>query len=167
MFLIVPAAYASTTWLAPVEGTFPAAGPTHTAGAGGVGVAGASLYRVHRLIAYTRAHGPGTRWAILADASVTAAPFWLLGLPAGALGGYGGTDPVLDGRGLARLVHRGEARYVVLGGEFSTRGGNRATVAVLSACEQLPPTAWGASASYIHGLVLFDCAGHERALARE
>jgi hypothetical protein len=122
---------------------------------------------VHQLIAYTRAHGPGARWGILSDASVTAAPFWLLGLPAGALGGYGGTDPVLDGRGLARRVRRGEARYVILGGEFSTRGGNRATAAVLRACEQIAPTTWGASPDYIHGLVLFDCAGHESALASE
>jgi 4-amino-4-deoxy-L-arabinose transferase-like glycosyltransferase len=167
LLMVVPTAYASSTWLAPIEGTFPAAGPTQAAGAGGVGIKGPDLERVRKLITYARTHGPGTRLAMLSDASVTAAPFWLLGLPAGALGGYGGTDPVLDGRGLARLVRRGEARYVVLGGEFSTRGGNRATAAVLRACEQLAPTAWGAAPAYLHGLVLFDCAGHEPALARE
>ena len=40
LLLVAPTAYATTTWLAPVEGTFPAAGPTHHAGVGGVGAGG-------------------------------------------------------------------------------------------------------------------------------
>ena len=32
LLLATPAAYSSTTWMAPVEGTFPAAGPKHNAG---------------------------------------------------------------------------------------------------------------------------------------
>ncbi len=165
LLLVAPGAYASTTWLAPVEGTFPAAGPKQAAGAGGVGVAGRDLRVVLALLSYVRANRPGSRWAILTDASDTAAPFILLDLPAGALGGYGGTDPVLDGAGLARLVSKGEARYVVLGGEYSTRGGNRATVAVKRACHELPPSAWGGPPPYSDSLVLFDCAGREHALS--
>ena len=165
LLLVAPTAYASTTWLAPVEGTFPAAGPKQATGAGGVGVAGRDLRVDLSLLHYVRAHGSGSRWAILTDASDTAAPFILLNLPAGALGGYGGTDPVLDGAGLARLVSNGQARYVVLGGEYSTRGGNRATVAVKRACRELPASAWGGPPPYSDSLVLFDCAGRERALA--
>jgi 4-amino-4-deoxy-L-arabinose transferase-like glycosyltransferase len=165
LLLVAPAAYASTTWLAPVEGTFPAAGPKQATGAGGVGVAGRDLHVDLALLHYVRAHGSGSRWAILTDASDTAAPFILLDLPAGALGGYGGTDPVLDGAGLARLVSRGQVRYVVLGGEYSTRGGNRATVAVKRACRELPASAWGGPPPYSDSLVLFDCAGRGRALA--
>ncbi len=89
----------------------------------------------------------------------------LFGLDAGALGGYSGTDPALDGPGLARLVARGEARYVLLGGEYSLRGGNRATKAVLRACTELAPSAWNSPVGYPFGLVLFDCAGHAAALA--
>ena len=37
LLLVVPAAYASTTWLAPVEGTFPAAGPNRPRGTAGSG----------------------------------------------------------------------------------------------------------------------------------
>jgi 4-amino-4-deoxy-L-arabinose transferase-like glycosyltransferase len=165
LLLVAPTAYASSTWLAPVEGTFPAAGPKQAIGAGGVGVAGRDLRVDMALLRYVRAHGPSSRWAILTDASDTAAPFILLDLPAAALGGYGGTDPVLDGAGLARLVSSGQARYVVLGGEYSTRGGNHATVAVKRACRELPASAWGGPASYSDSLVLFDCAGRERALA--
>ncbi len=38
LLLVVPAGYASTTWLAPVQATFPAAGPKQYAGWGGVGL---------------------------------------------------------------------------------------------------------------------------------
>jgi 4-amino-4-deoxy-L-arabinose transferase-like glycosyltransferase len=165
LLLVAPTAYASTTWLAPVEGTFPAAGPTQAAGTGGLGVSPAHLRVVQALLSYATTHGAGSRWVLLTDASSTAAPMILLGYDAGALAGYSGTDPVLDGRGLARLVSRREARYVVLGGEFSTRGGNRATAAVLRACRQVPPAAWHDPAVSPFGLVPYDCGGHERALA--
>ena len=102
---------------------------------------------------------------VLSDASNTAAPLILLGYDAGSLAGYSGTDPAVDGPGLARLVARGEARYVVLGGIFSTRGGNRATAAVVRASKVVPPPRWGGVALAYHSLVLFDCAGQARALA--
>ncbi len=165
LLLIAPTAYASTTWLAPVEGTFPAAGPTQAIGAGGVGIGGADLRRVRSLIRYVNAHGAGSRWAVFADAATTAAPLTLLGLRAGSLAGYSGTDPAIDGRGLARLVATGQARYVVLGGEFSSRGGNRATAAVLRSCLELSPAVWGGAPLSVQGLVLFDCAGRGRELS--
>ena len=165
LLLVAPAAYSSTTWLAPVEGTFPAAGPTQAAGTGGYGFSSAHLRIVDALLRYVISHRPGSRWVLLADAANTASPMILLGYDAGALAGYSGTDPVLDGRGLARLVSRGEARYVVLGGEFSSRGGNRATAAVLHACRQIPPPAWHDPSVSPFGLVPYDCAGRERALA--
>jgi 4-amino-4-deoxy-L-arabinose transferase-like glycosyltransferase len=165
VLLVAPTAYATTTWLAPVEGTFPAAGPKEAAGTGGVGIEGADLHRDRVLIRYLKAHRPGSRWALFTDSSPTAAPFILLGLDAAALAGYSGTDPALDGRGMARLLARGEARYVVFGGEFSSRGGNAATRAALRACRQLPVTAWAGPGASRNGLVLFDCAGRERRLA--
>jgi 4-amino-4-deoxy-L-arabinose transferase-like glycosyltransferase len=165
LLLVAPTAYASTTWLAPVEGTFPAAGPTQAAGTGGLGVSPAHERVIQALLSYAASNAAGSRWVLLTDASTTAAPMILLGYDAGALAGYSGTDPALDGRGLARLVSRGEARFVVLGGEFSHRGGNRATAAVLRACTQVPPAAWRDPAVSPFGLVPYDCRGHERALA--
>jgi hypothetical protein len=165
LLLIAPTAYSTTTWLAPVEGTFPAAGPKAATGAGGLGISGRSLRLTHALAAYIGAHRPGSRWSILTVASDASAPFILLGVDAGAVGGYSGTDPALDGRSLARLVSRGEARYVLLGGVYSSRGGNLATKAVLQACRQIAPHLWHDPFRYANGLGLFDCAGHERALA--
>ena len=166
LLLVLPAGYSSTTWLAPVEGTFPAAGPRQAAGAGnGYGVNERDLGIDRALASYVASHRPGTRWALLTVASDTAAPMMLLGLDAGAVGGYSGTDPALDGPGLARYVERGEARWILLGGEYSLRGGNLATQAVLRACRQLSPKAWHSPVGYPFGLTLFDCAGHERQLA--
>jgi 4-amino-4-deoxy-L-arabinose transferase-like glycosyltransferase len=165
LLLVAPAAYSATTWLAPAEGTFPAAGPERTAGAGAYGINAKDLEVDAALAAYVSTHQPGSRWALFTVASSTAAPMILFGLEAGALGGYSGTDPALDGPELARLVTRGEARYVLLGGEYSLRGGNRATQAVLRACREMVPSEWNSPLSYPLGLVLFDCAGRERALA--
>ncbi|HTD57451.1 MAG TPA: hypothetical protein VK672_01025, partial [Solirubrobacteraceae bacterium] len=117
------------------------------------------------LIGYVTTHRPGTHWAVLTDAAPTAAPMILLGLPAGAIAGYSGTDPALDGAGLARLVARGWARYVVLGGAYASRGGNLATKAVLRSCPQVPAPAWHGPTPSPYELVLFDCRGRERALS--
>ena len=163
--LVVPTAYASTTWLAPVEGTFAAAGPKAFAGAGGYGVNEHDLAIDRALLEYVRTHDPGTRWALLTVASDTGSPLMLLGLDVGALGGYSGTDPAVDGPQLAHMVATHEARYVLLGGEYSLRGGNRATQAVLRACKEIPPSIWKSPVGYPYGLVLFDCAGDEQALA--
>ncbi len=125
VLLIAPAVYAASNWLAPVQSTFPAAGPRAAAGPGGYGVNDEHVKVDRALLAYVEGHGAGTRWSVLADASNTASPMILLGGQAGSLGGYSGTDPALDGPGLGAYVQRGQARYVMLGGEFSTRGGTR------------------------------------------
>jgi 4-amino-4-deoxy-L-arabinose transferase-like glycosyltransferase len=165
LLLIAPAAYAGTTWLAHVQGTFPAAGPHQATSTGEFGVNEKSMRVYRNMIRYVSTHEPGTRWAVLTDAAPTAAPLVLLGLPAGAMAGYSGTDPALDGPGLARLVSLGQARYVVLGGAYASRGGNLATKAALHSCPQVPAAAWHGPPPASYELVLFDCAGRERALS--
>ncbi|HTY97100.1 MAG TPA: glycosyltransferase family 39 protein [Solirubrobacteraceae bacterium] len=166
VMLATPAAYASTSWLAPVEGTFPVAGPRHNAGEGGYGISAKAVAEDQALIGYVRAHHPTSRYPLLTVASDEAAPMILLGFPAAALAGYSGTDPALTGPGLARLVERGEARWVLLGGPYSQRGGNAATVAVLHVCRLLKPSQWHSPSSYTGGVTLFDCAGHTAGLRR-
>ncbi|HEV3033959.1 MAG TPA: glycosyltransferase family 39 protein [Solirubrobacteraceae bacterium] len=165
LVLVVPSAYASTTWLAPVEGTFPVAGAKALAGSGGYGVNERDAGLDRALANYIVTHRPGSRWALLTVAADTGAPLILMGLDAGALGGYSGTDPAVDGPRLARMVASGQARYVLLGGEYSLRGGNLATKAVLRACKELAPSQWHSPVAFPYGLVLFDCAGDERALS--
>jgi len=165
LVLVVPGAYASTTWLAPVESTFPAAGPRETAGEGGVGLNPRDLAINEAILHYVSSHQPAHRFELLTVAADTSAPYILLGMRAAALAGYSGVDPALDGPGLARLVARHQARYVLLGGEYSTRGGNEASRAVIGSCHELAPAEWNSPVPYPFGLVLFDCAGDERALA--
>jgi 4-amino-4-deoxy-L-arabinose transferase-like glycosyltransferase len=164
--LVAPAAYAVNTWLAPVYGTFPAAGPHAAAGPGGVGLEGEEPPVFKGLVDYLKGHRATGSFSVLTVSSVTAAPLILMGQSAAALGGYGGTDPAVDGPRLAGMVARREARYVLLGGGYSERGGNQATAAVLAACTQVPTSAWGGPPLGPDSFVLFDCGGHEAALAR-
>jgi 4-amino-4-deoxy-L-arabinose transferase-like glycosyltransferase len=166
LLLVASVEYAKTTWLAPVEGTFAAAGPHQATGDGGYGINAIDLGFDRNLIHYVGTHRPGTRWSVLSVAAPTAAAMILLGSPAGALAGYSGTDPALNGPDLARLVSSGQARYVVLGGAYSSRGGNLASKAVLRDCRQVPYQAWHGPVPSPYELVLFDCAGRERALSR-
>jgi 4-amino-4-deoxy-L-arabinose transferase-like glycosyltransferase len=165
VLLLAPGAYASTTWEIPVEGTFPSAGPHAAGGEGLYGTTATSLRLDRRLVRYLKTHGATRRWAVLTEASNTAAPMILMGTRAGALAGYSATDPALNGPGLARLVVRREARYVVLGGAYSTRGGNLAIRAVAHVCPEVPAAAWGQTNFTPYSLRLFDCAGYTRQLA--
>ncbi len=166
VLLIAPTAFSTTTWSVPVEGTFPAAGPRVAGSLGPYGITHHDV-RVYRdLMRYIDARHPTSRWEVLTVSSNTAASIILLGWRAGAVGGYSGTDPALDGPDLAHLVAHREARYVVLGGAYSSRGGNRATKAVIRACHYIPSQLWlGAPRYSIYSLSLYDCAGAERRLA--
>ena len=81
--LIAPTVYSATNWLAPVQSTFPAAGPRQAAGPGGYGVDAKHVAVDRALLRYVEAHRPGTRWAVLGDASNTVSPMILLGGQAG------------------------------------------------------------------------------------
>jgi 4-amino-4-deoxy-L-arabinose transferase-like glycosyltransferase len=163
---LAPTIYAATTWSVPVEGTFPAAGPRV---AGSLGIYGITAHDVkvdRDLMRYIDAHHPTRRWELLTVSSNTSASIILLGGRAGALGGYSGTDPAVDGPQLARMVAQHEARYVVLGGAYASRGGNLATKAVIGSCREIPNETWLHFRRYsIYSLVLYDCAGDERKLA--
>jgi 4-amino-4-deoxy-L-arabinose transferase-like glycosyltransferase len=165
---IAPAVYAKTTWTVPVEGTFPAAGPRVAGALGPYGVNAHDVKVDRDLMRYIDTHGPTRRWELLTVSSNTAATPILLGYRAGAVGGYSGTDPAVDGPRLARLVANREARYMVLGGAYASRGGNRATQAVIRACREIPNEVWLHFRRYsIYSLVLYDCGGRERELAAQ
>ncbi len=166
VLLVAPTAFATTTWSIPVEGTFPAAGPRVAGSLGPYGITAHDVKVDRDLLRYIDAHHPTHRWEVLTVSSNTAASIILLGWRAGAVGGYSGTDPALDGPGLARLVARHEARYVALGGAYSSRGGNLATHAVIRACRYIPSQVWLHFPRWsIYSLTLYDCAGAERRLA--
>ena len=164
--LIAPTAFSTTTWSVPVEGTFPAAGPKVAGALGPYGVTAHDVKVDRDLMRYINRHHPTRKWEVLTVSSNTSSTLILLGWRAGAVGGYSGTDPALYGPGLARMVARHEARYVVLGGAYSSRGGNLATHAVIRACHYIPSEVWLHFPRWsIYSLALYDCAGDERGLA--
>ncbi len=166
--VLAPLVYSSTTWSVPVEGTFPAAGPKVAGALGPYGVTAHDIKVDRDLMSYIDSHGPTHRWELLTVSSNTSATPILLGYRAGALGGYSGTDPAVDGPQLARMVADREARYVVLGGAYASRGGNAATRAVIKACREIPNEVWLHFRRYsVYSLVLYDCAGRERELAAQ
>ena len=167
VLFIAPLAFATTTWSVPVEGTFPAAGPRVAGALGRYGVTAHDIKVDRDLLRYVDRHHPTRKWEVLSVSSNTSATMILLGYRAGALGGYSGTDPAVDGPQLARMVARREARYIVLGGAYSSRGGNAATRAVIRACRYIPSEVWLHFPRWsIYSLALYDCAGAERRLAR-
>jgi 4-amino-4-deoxy-L-arabinose transferase-like glycosyltransferase len=165
---LAPLLYAASTWSVPVEGTFPAAGPKVAGALGPYGMTPHDVKVDRDLMRYVDAHGPTHRWELLTVSSDSSTGFILLGYRAGALGGYSGTDPAVDGPRLARMVARHEARYVVLGGAYASRGGNLATHAVIAACRQIPNEVWLHFRRFsVYSFVLYDCAGRERQLAAQ
>jgi 4-amino-4-deoxy-L-arabinose transferase-like glycosyltransferase len=166
VLLVAPTAFSTTTWSVPVEGTFPAAGTRVAGSLGPYGITSHDVHVYRDLMRYVDARHPTHKWEVLTVSSNTAASIILLGWRAGAVGGYSGTDPALTGPGLARMVAHHEARYVVLGGAYSSRGGNKATKAVIRACHYIPSQFWlGAPRYSIYSLALYDCAGDVRRLA--
>ena len=176
--LVAPAIYSATVWQVPVNGTFPVAGPYIQDDTESLGIPPDVIPIYQGLIRYVRAHQPPSRWDLLTQGSTTAAPLTLMGGRVAALGGYGTTDPVLEPRGLAALVARGEVRFIALGGGYASRGGNAASTAVAHGCRAVAPSRWRKPQNigtpghpifaYPRGgwnLILYDCAGRTREIA--
>ncbi|MGA2471208.1 MAG: glycosyltransferase family 39 protein [Solirubrobacteraceae bacterium] len=164
VLLVAPALYTKSVWDAPVDGTFPTAGPYNMAGWGGIDLPAGELKVNIALERYVRAHHPTKRFALLTEASDAASPLILLGLNAAAMGGYNTIDPALNGPGLARLVADDEARYVLLGGPYSNRGGNAASRAAQLVCPEVRQQLWNPGQPTVPSLYLVDCRGRAREL---
>lgn len=73
-----------------------------------------------RLIAFLQAEHRGERFILAAPNARLAAPVIVrTGKAAMAIGGFSGLDPAIDAEGIARLVHAGQLRFVLLGGPGS------------------------------------------------
>jgi hypothetical protein len=162
--LVAPMVYSFSVWLAPVQGTFPAAGPYSYPGQGLYGVSPTSLRTSQSLIHYLRTHGATRPYALLTQSSDQASPLILLGLATSAVGGYNTTDPAMSGAQLATLVSAHKARYILIAGPYAARGGNGASTAARLVCPEIPGLIWSGGASYGGGSYLLDCAGKSRQL---
>jgi 4-amino-4-deoxy-L-arabinose transferase-like glycosyltransferase len=156
--LVAPAVYSFSVWLAPVDGTFPTAGPYNPAGPGGIGVTPADARADQGLVNFIATNGATKPYALFTQSSDEAAPLILLGLAASAEGGYGASDPALGNARLATLVANGKARYLLIGGPYAQRGSNSAVTAARLVCPEIPQRIW-APDTYGQSFFLVDCAG--------
>jgi 4-amino-4-deoxy-L-arabinose transferase-like glycosyltransferase len=156
--LVAPMVFSFSVWLAPVNGTFPAAGPYSYAGQGGLGVSVKTTASDRALISYLASHGATQPYPLLTQSSDQASGLILLGLDASAEGGYNTTDPALSGARLATLVGAGKARYFLIGGPYDQRGGNSAATAARWVCPEIPEIIWAAN-GFGNGSFLLDCKG--------
>jgi 4-amino-4-deoxy-L-arabinose transferase-like glycosyltransferase len=158
--LVAPMVFSFSVWLAPVEGTFPAAGPYSSAGDGGLDEAHLDVVADQGLRDYVQANGATRRYPLLTQSSDQAAPLILLGLRASAEGGYGASDPALGNERLATLVANGSARYLLISGDYADRGGNSGETAARLVCPEIPEIVWAPPGSFdLGGSYLVDCAG--------
>jgi len=165
--LVAPMVFSFSVWLAPVDGTFPTAGLYSHAGYGGIDVNAADLPAYRGLAVYVETHGATRRYPLLTQSSDQAAPLILLGLRASAEGGYGASDPTLGNTQLAALVNAGGARYFLISGPYSNRGGNSAETAARLVCPEVPEFVWAPKgSSSLGGSYLVDCAGRAAELRR-
>jgi 4-amino-4-deoxy-L-arabinose transferase-like glycosyltransferase len=160
---LAPLVYSASVWLAPVSGTFPAAGPYAYAGHGGDGLTKAQAKVDRSLISFLDTHGATQPYPLLTESADQADPLILLGLHATATGGYNTTDPAMSNDRLATLVAQHRARYVMIAGPYSRRGGNWATIAARLVCPEVPGVVWAAGTPG-GGSFLVDCAGRAGAL---
>jgi len=166
--MVAPMVYSFSVWLAPVDGTFPVAGPHNHAGYGGVDTNPFDLQDDVGLIGFLRSHGASGRYPLLTQSSDQASPLILLGLRASADGGYGASDPALSNGRLASLVAAAQARYLLIDGPYASRGSNSGVNAARLVCPEIRQAVWapGTTVSLLGGSYLLDCAGRAAELRR-
>jgi len=156
--LVAPTVYSFSVWLAPVDGTFPTAGPYNPAGSGGLGISSADARADQGLVTFIETNAATKPYQLFTQSSDEAAPLILLGLAASAEGGYGASDPALSNTRLAALVADHDARYLLIGGAYAQRGGNSAATAARLVCPEIPQIIWAPN-TYGQTFFLVDCAG--------
>ena len=158
--VVAPLVYSFSVWLAPVDGTFPVAGPYNHAGYGGIDAPPTDEAADRGLISFLRASGATSPYPLLTQSSDQGAPIYLLGLNASAEGGYGAYDPALSNTQLASLVAAGKARFLLISGPYADRGSNSAVTAARLVCPEVPEAIWARGLPSIEGgSFLVDCAG--------
>jgi 4-amino-4-deoxy-L-arabinose transferase-like glycosyltransferase len=189
--LIAPGAWAVQTLGHATDGTFPAGGPASAAmggpgpgrggfaggpprggqmpggfgpgaaggAANGGGMFGGDSQSLTDALAYVEVHGGGT---IVVSSQQGAARQVLAGDDVAALGGFSGRESEVSARWLAEAVRTGKVRWVLTGGESGGPSDGRVgATSVMNAVEQTCTNV----ATTDSGAALYDCQGHEAALA--
>ena len=148
----------------PPAGGQPGQPPTGARGFGGGG-AGVDA----GLLRYLEQHQGAATYLFATTSSNGAAPYIIqTGKAVMALGGFGGSDPILSVAQFKSLVKKGTVRYVLGGGMGGgPDGGSSVTQWAATACTAVPASAWQGTSSagssvaqdFGRAQLLYDCAG--------
>jgi hypothetical protein len=174
--LIAPAAWSAQTLGHATNGTFPAGGPQSAGGPGGFGGRafggpppgamspgggggpfGGDSTSLTAALEYAKAHGGGT----VAVSSQNGAGMQVIdGADVAAIGGFSGNESQVTARWLADAVRAKKIRYVLTSGQGGFSDGRTGSRSVMAAVQATcTPVGSGAVSG------LYDCQGHEAALA--
>ena len=124
--MAVPAVWSTIPVLQNTESQLPTAGPSGNGGFGGAGNGAATASSVDaKLISYLEAHQGNAKYLLAVSSSNQADSIILAtNKPVMAMGGFGGSDPILTTSSLQTLIANGTVRFFMFGGGFGAQGGN-------------------------------------------
>jgi 4-amino-4-deoxy-L-arabinose transferase-like glycosyltransferase len=123
--LIVPAYWTMMTALSNADKTFPSAyvGGNHRVAPASV-ENNPNLQANQRILAYLQPNTQDVKYLVAVPSGTQGVPLVLTSeRPVLYIGGYGGSDHVIDAQGLMELVARGDLRYVLYAEHFKRPGG--------------------------------------------
>lgn len=98
------------------------------------------------LLAFLQAHTQGIDYLVAVPSAQTGAPLVLAtGRPVLYMGGFSGSDPVIDAKGLEKLITAGRLRYVLFGGSVQ---GNEISAWLQSHCAPVEEFSQGRQVLY-------------------
>ncbi|GAC1375461.1 MAG: glycosyltransferase family 39 protein [Ktedonobacteraceae bacterium] len=151
--LVAPTVWSAIPVLEGRADSLPSAGPTAQGNFGGGpgGPGGDNASNNTQLISYLQAHQGSAQYLLATTSSRTSDEIIITtNKPVMALGGFGGSDPILTTSQLASLVKRGTVRYFLLGGDFGGPGGSQQsslTTWVTQNCTVVPTSQWQSTSS--------------------
>jgi len=128
------------------DGQIPPAGAPDGQGAPGNVSFGGGQGVSQQLLSYLEANTKDTKYLVVVPSAGAGEGLVLAtGRPVLYAGGFSGSDPVIDGDGLAELVAQGQVRYVLWGGDG--RGGSGASITsyLQSSCKVVTDAGLGTS----------------------
>lgn len=133
--MATPAVWSTIPVLQNTESQLPTAGPTNEGGFGNIGRNTLSASVDTKLISYLEAHQGTTKFLVAISSSMQGDPLILAtNKPVMALGGFGGSDPILTTSQLKTLITNGTVRYFLFDGGGAFGGGD-----IQSILKQLSP----------------------------
>jgi 4-amino-4-deoxy-L-arabinose transferase-like glycosyltransferase len=149
ILFIAPFVWSYTPIINGNGGTIPTAGPQSGGqGAGGLTLIGEDT-SISKLAEFLLAHTTNETWILAVPSAQTGADLIIeTGKPVMCLGGFTGSDQVLNVTTLKEYIHEDKVRYFEAGGGGGMGGGNSEIYSWVSThCTAVPTSEWGGSTS--------------------